>query len=164
MSTKEETLHFKVSSDLKSILGRDLITNENIAVLELVKNAYDAHATKVNITFDDDMLEISDNGKGMTYDDIVNKWLFVGYSAKKDGTEDKSYRSKINRSYAGAKGIGRLSCDRLSRYLVMTTKSESSSTVETIEVDWKQFEGHPKDEFDQIDIKRISSEIGRAHV
>lgn len=59
-----DDLNFRISSELKNILGRDLITDDNIAVLELVKNSYDAHATKVEMTFEDDKLVISDNGKG----------------------------------------------------------------------------------------------------
>lgn len=64
----------------------------------------------------------------MSYSDLINKWLFLGFSAKKDGSEDlvdekqKSYRDKIKRYYAGAKGIGRFSCDRLGRFLTITTK------------------------------------------
>ena len=58
-----EELKFKVSAELKNILGRDLITSDNIAILELVKNSYDAHATKVDITFDTDMIIIADNAK-----------------------------------------------------------------------------------------------------
>ena len=84
-------LNFRISSGLKNILGRDLITNDNIAVLELVKNSYDAHASKVEITFEEDRLTIADNGKGMSMNDLLDKWLFVGYSAKRDGTEDTSY-------------------------------------------------------------------------
>lgn len=78
-----DELKFKVSSGLKNILGRDLITSDNIAILELVKNSYDAHATKVDITFKADSITIADNGKGMSLSDIQQKWLFVGYSAKK---------------------------------------------------------------------------------
>lgn len=74
---------FKVSSEIKNILGRDLITDSNIAVLELVKNSYDAYAKRVTITFDNDSLIISDDGKGMTENDIINKWLLLAYSAKK---------------------------------------------------------------------------------
>ena len=44
-----EILHFKVSSGLKDILGRDLITNELVAIFELVKNGYDADATEINL-------------------------------------------------------------------------------------------------------------------
>ena len=152
-----EELKFKVSAELKNILGRDLITSDNIAILELVKNSYDAHATKVDITFDTDKIIIADNGKGMTLDELKNKWLFVGFSAKRDGTEDDSYRSKFKRNYAGAKGIGRISCDRLARYLTLITKSSESDTEETLFVDWKSFEGKQKVEFDTVGIKHKSS-------
>ena len=145
-------LQFKVSAELKNILGRDLITSPNIAVLELVKNSYDAHATKVEITFGEDSLVIADNGKGMSLDDLKNKWLFVAYSAKSDGTEDESYRGKINRRFAGAKGIGRLSCDRLARYLKLETKS-AEGFPEILNVDWKSFEGNQQKEFDEVTVQ-----------
>lgn len=145
-------LQFKVSAELKNILGRDLITSPNIAVLELVKNSYDAHATKVEITFGEDSLVIADNGKGMSLDDLKNKWLFVAYSAKSDGTEDESYRGRINRRFAGAKGIGRLSCDRLARYLKLETKS-ADGYPEILNVDWKAFEENQQKEFDEVTVQ-----------
>ncbi len=146
-----DNLKFKVSAELKNILGRDLITSPNVAILELVKNSYDAHATKVEITFNEDQIIIADNGKGMSYDDLVNKWLFVAYSAKSDGTEDRSYRDKIARHYAGAKGIGRMSCDRLAKNLILTTRSSDKKT-EVLHVNWSLFELHKQTEFDTIDI------------
>lgn len=145
-----DELKFKVGSGLKNILGQDLITSDNIAIYELVKNSYDAHATKVLITFENDSITISDNGKGMSLDDLKNKWLFVGYSAKSDGTEDASYRSKIKRKFAGAKGIGRISCDRLGSEVTLTTKSALSDQIERIHVDWNRFEESLKQEFDQV--------------
>lgn len=148
----KDNLQFRVSAELKNILGRDLITSPDIAILELVKNSYDAHATKVEITFDKDYLCIADNGKGMTKDDLINKWLFVAYSAKSDGTEDKSYRSKIKRHYAGAKGIGRMSCDRLARNLTLTTRSAEENKTEVLHVDWGVFEINKQTEFDTVDI------------
>lgn len=148
----KDNLQFRVSAELKNILGRDLITSPDIAILELVKNSYDAHASKVEITFDDDYLAIADNGKGMSKDDLINKWLFVAYSAKSDGTEDKSYRSKFKRHYAGAKGIGRMSCDRLAKNLVLTTRSAEENKTEILHVDWSTFELSKQTEFDTIDI------------
>lgn len=145
-------LRFKVSAELKNILGKDLITSPNIAILELVKNSYDAHATKVDITFEADRLVIADNGKGMSLSDLINKWLFVAYSAKSDGTEDKSYRSKFKRHYAGAKGIGRMSCDRLARYVTITTRSAEENNTEVLYVDWDKFDHNSKSEFDSVDI------------
>jgi hypothetical protein len=129
-----------------------LITSPDIAILELVKNSYDAHASKVEITFKDDYLSIADNGKGMSKDDLVNKWLFVAYSAKSDGTEDDSYRAKFKRHYAGAKGIGRMSCDRLARKLKMTTRSEAEHKTEVLDIDWNVFELDRQKEFDTINI------------
>ena len=148
-------LNFKVSSELKSILGRDLIINDYIAILELVKNSYDAYATLVEICFENDRIVISDNGKGMSLRDIKDKWLFVGFSAKRDGTEDEkrtSFRNNINRNYAGAKGIGRLSCDRLSRELTMTTKSLDSIAIEKLNVKWSSFEEDQRKEMEAISI------------
>lgn len=148
----QDNLQFRVSAELKNILGRDLITSPDVAILELVKNSYDAHATKVEITFDEDYLRIADNGKGMSKDDLINKWLFVAYSAKSDGTEDSSYRSKFKRHYAGAKGIGRMSCDRLARCLTLTTRSLETNNTEVLYVDWNIFEQNKKQEFDTINI------------
>lgn len=148
----KDSLNFRVSAELKNILGRDLITSPDIAILELVKNSYDAHATKVEITFDDDYLCIADNGKGMSKNDLIDKWLFVAYSAKSDGTEDKSYRSKFKRHYAGAKGIGRMSCDRLARNLKLTTCSSEENKTEILYVDWSVFEIDKQTEFDTINI------------
>lgn len=152
----KDSLNFRVSAELKNILGRDLITSPDIAILELVKNSYDAHATKVEITFDDDYLCIADNGKGMSKNDLIDKWLFVAYSAKSDGTEDKSYRSKFKRHYAGAKGIGRMSCDRLARNLKLTTRSSEENKTEILYVDWSVFENDKLTEFDTIDIPHES--------
>ena len=148
----KDDLQFRVSAELKNILGRDLITSPDIAILELVKNSYDAHASKVEITFDNDYLSIADNGKGMSKSDLINKWLFVAYSAKSDGTEDKSYRSKFKRHYAGAKGIGRMSCDRLARNLKLTTRSSEANKTEVLYVDWSVFEIDKQTEFDTINI------------
>ena len=148
----KDNLQFRVSAELKNILGRDLITSPDVAVLELVKNSYDAHASKVEITFDDDYLSIADNGKGMSKKDLIDKWLFVAYSAKSDGTEDQSYRNKFKRHYAGAKCIGRLSCDRLARNLILTTRSVDENKTEVLHVDWSRFELRKQTEFDTIDI------------
>ena len=150
---------FKVSSGLKTLMGSELITDKFIAVFELVKNAFDANAKTVNITFQDlhshnPKIIIVDNGKGMDYDDLINKWLFVAYSAKKDGTEDGNASKPKRNFYAGAKGVGRFSCDRLGRYLnLISIKDSKNARIENLNVDWTTFERDQKEEFIKIPIE-----------
>jgi len=173
----KKEMQFRISSALKDIIGKDLINDDFIAIFELVKNSYDAYATKVKISFNDiysdkSKIIIEDNGKGMNYDDLENKWLFVAYSAKKDGSENKdlNFRNKIQvqRSFAGAKGIGRFSCDRLGKNLyIETTKNEEDNKTESLYVDWGNFENDLKEEFINInvihetlpDIKKIGTKL-----
>lgn len=156
--------YFKISSGLKSLIGSELITDNFVAVFELVKNSFDARATEVIIRFENIYTEetriiIQDNGKGMDYADLLNKWLFVAYSAKRDGTEDKleedyRYKLKPERYYAGAKGVGRFSCDRLGRYLTLITKKDTpGAKIEKLTVDWKKFEEDQKNEFITIPVE-----------
>ncbi len=153
--------HFKVSSAIKSLIGGGLITDNLVAVYELVKNAFDANATSVEIIFQDfstktPRIIIKDNGRGMSYSDIVNKWLFLAYSGKRDGTEEEDYRNNIvhNRFYAGAKGVGRFSCDRLGRHLrLISKKNTPNAKTECIEIDWRSFDLDQKKKFEEIDIQ-----------
>ena len=149
---------FRVSSALKTIIGKELITDDFIAVFELVKNSFDANAKRVDIIFEnlysgDPRLIIKDDGKGMDKTDIVEKWLFVAYSAKKEGTED--YRDKIQtkRTYAGTKGIGRFSCDRLGSNLTLYTKKAEEGRINKLEIDWTLFEEDSKKEFITIPVE-----------
>ncbi len=148
-----EVLHFKISSALKSVIGRDLITNDFIAIFELVKNSFDAGASRVDIVFKTDKIYVVDNGKGMNYDDMVNKWLFVAYSAKQDGTEDNE-----KKVYAGNKGVGRFSCDRLGGVLRIQSKKSDSTVVDILDVDWGNFEKDTKEIFSDIAVFHNTSE------
>ena len=157
-------MKFKISSELKNIIGKDLIVNDEVAIFELVKNSYDAHATRVDVQIGADKIVIKDNGKGMNLDDIKNKWLFVAYSAKKDNTEDsdinkdderyRDYRNKINtkRGFAGAKGIGRFSCDRLGAKLKIISRKIGETKFHILDVNWDDFEEDAKKEFMDISI------------
>lgn len=151
--------NFKVSSALKDIIGRDLITNDLVAVFELVKNAFDAHASRVDIVVTPDTIAIADDGKGMSQADILDKWLFVAYSAKKSGEEDaalpQDYRDRIGvrRGYAGSKGIGRFSCDRLgSRLDLYSRPLGSGRPVEHLAVSWGDFEQDSKTMFGDVPV------------
>jgi len=166
---KSNELFFSVKAGIKNIVGKDLIADDNIAIFELVKNSYDAYASKVIITFEDNKIIIADDGKGMSIDDIEKKWLALAYSAKKNGDEDngidqiflerrKSYRDIIQekRKYAGAKGIGRFSCDRLGEELLLSTKKINTNTIEQLEIDWKDFERQDDIDFSEIKITHNS--------
>ena len=135
---------FKISTHLKDVIGRDLVTNEFVAIFELVKNSVDAGAGLIQIEIDPkaDAMRIVDDGKGMSVGDITDKWLFVAYSAKADGSEDEDisgYRDKIKSSggYAGSKGIGRFSCDTLGSGLRLFSKAnKSSAEAVSLTVNW----------------------------
>ncbi len=147
-----EKLQFKISSALKDVIGKDLITDDFVAIFELVKNSFDAFAKNVTIHFIlDEGLEnkilIIDDGKGMSKIDLLNKWLFVAFSAKKDGTEDS-----IQKTYSGYKGIGRFSSDRLGSTLKIQTKTKSEKNIHCITVNWDEFEKNSKNEFINIDV------------
>ncbi len=110
--------------NIKNIIGKELINNDNVAVMELVKNSYDAGAKNVTVEFrnlknpdrKNHELIIADDGIGMTKEDIENKWLNLAYSIK------RVQNAQNNRLQAGNKGIGRFSCDRLGKQLDIYTK------------------------------------------
>ena len=149
-----ETLHFRVSSGLKNIIGRELINDKYIAIFELVKNSYDAGAKHVKISFDklgtsDATITISDDGNGMSKTDIIDKWLFVAYSEKRN----PSYRDSIKRAVAGAKGVGRFSCDRLGERVVLSSKVSTENMRHQISISWSDFEANSQDNFTDINVQ-----------
>lgn len=152
-------LAFRVSAGLKNLIGRDLISDKYIAVFELVKNSYDAGASLVKISYlvsfdGTGRIIISDNGSGMTYEDIIKKWLFVAYSEKKPQNRSQlSYREEIKREVAGAKGVGRFSCDRLGASLRLMTKTKNESLVHVVDVNWNKFELDDTKEFIEIPVE-----------
>ncbi|MCW0183235.1 MAG: ATP-binding protein, partial [Zavarzinia sp.] len=151
-----KTLHFDVSSGLKRVLGRELITDDEVAIFELVKNSFDAGADKVLIYFSENAVIIVDNGSGMSYEDLIEKWLFVAYSAKRDGNAD-DFRDRIaGRSYfAGSKGIGRFSSDRIGESLVLQTrpKQDCNGLVHRLIIDWSKFDADAKSHFEKIPVR-----------
>ena len=152
-------LHFDVSTGLKRVIGRDLITDDEVAIFELVKNSFDARASIVQIRFEEDSIWLVDNGDGMTLDDLTSKWLFVAYSAKREGAAD-TFRQQIaeRRHFAGSKGIGRFSSDRLGRDLLMQTRprADPAGTVHQIEVAWQSFEADETKLFGTIPVDYIA--------
>ncbi len=151
---------FRISSHLKDVIGRDLVTNEFVALFELVKNSFDAKATKVDIEFDpsERYIAVIDNGTGMSASEIRDKWLFVAYSEKAlVGAAD--YRDKIRPAgqFAGSKGIGRFACDTLGTKLELYSQPRGKDSISKLEIDWNDFERDSSDEFQTVAVS-----LGRA--
>lgn len=116
MSEETKPLPFRPRARLMKTLGQELISSEAVAVVELVKNSYDADATKVLIRFPDTLekgkgtMEIIDNGKGMSLKIIQESWMELATNSKR-GTIRRS--KKFNRRFLGEKGVGRFAVARL---------------------------------------------------
>jgi signal transduction histidine kinase len=137
-------------------LGRDSIKDHTTALIELVKNSYDADANNVEIeilcTKKADLIRVSDNGFGMTKDQLVNNWLRIGYSNKRI-----SKLSDLGRRKTGEKGIGRISTDRLGANIELISKTESDGLV-GLKVNWNEFDTEGKDVFDiNVEITKPTS-------
>jgi len=132
---------FSTHAHIKNIIGKELINDDNVAILELVKNSYDAGASKVNIEFKNlvnlngkvSELRIIDDGSGMSEEDVLTKWLNIAYSSKKENF------TQNNRYQAGNKGVGRFSCDRLGKKLNIFTRQQNGNFIQ-LKISWKDFE------------------------
>lgn len=164
-----EKLHFKTSSGIKSIVGRDLITDKFVAIFELVKNGYDAGAKKVVVSFNNlhssnnalitnttasslfidtnlPHIVIADNGHGMDKDALINKWLYLAYSEKQEGHQNNE------RVFVGSKGVGRFSCDTLGEILNIRTKKANEKTEHRLMINWANFDQDLQKEFGEINV------------
>lgn len=113
------TFKFRPKARLLNLLGHELITDEVIAFIELVKNSYDADAQKVDVTLTNvrdkktGFIEIKDDGHGMTPEIIQKAWMEPARDNKK-GADGKRRRTKrFGRLPLGEKGVGRFSADKL---------------------------------------------------
>lgn len=135
---------------LLNLVGEELISDEPVAVVELVKNAYDADAGRVVIAFHGDdpdhpeRIVIKDDGHGMTLDTVLNAWLEPGTVYKK-----KTSTSPGGRTFQGAKGIGRFAAARLAHDLLLESRSFDGTEV-TVVLEWDQFDDERY--LDEIDV------------
>lgn len=136
-------LHFKFDVSTYRLLGRELITDRITALFELVKNCYDANSENVNLTFENvnklstiSKIIIQDDGLGMTFEDIRDKWMVIGTSSKR---RSRTSPAPYNRIVAGKKGVGRFAVDKLGGKLVMKTKRKNSSVWHCLETDWSKY-------------------------
>ena len=138
-SSKTAKIPFRMHPRVFSSLGADLVTNDVVAIIELVKNSYDAFAKWVKVKFREYggtsglCIEIEDNGEGMNRSVIENVWCVVATPYRMMNPVSKSGKKK--RRVSGEKGLGRLSTARLGSRLEMFTKSENEPCWQ-VNVDW----------------------------
>lgn len=135
-----DQVRFTVDASHISRLGLELVAKQQTAVAELVKNAYDADATQVRLTFrnseaEGGSLEVSDDGSGMTRDDLINGFMRISTAQKQTDPHSAKYR----RARAGRKGIGRFAAQRLGRRLTVVTQTVGATGSLKLEIDWAQF-------------------------
>lgn len=134
----------KPKARLIRTIGNELISNEVVAIIELVKNSYDADAQHVEIRFEGDIekgkgkIILTDDGHGMTLDVIKKAWMEPATSFKKVKT-----KSKAGRKVLGEKGIGRFASAKLADKLTIITKSKDDNEV-IANFDWISFEDNDK--------------------
>lgn len=127
-------------------LGEELISNEVVAVIELVKNAYDADATRVLIRFAGPLepgkghIEVIDNGHGMELKTVQTVWMEPATPSKRDRPRSE----KFQRRHLGEKGIGRFASSRLAHEMEVISRRENAAKEVYAVFDWRQFEDDSK--------------------
>lgn len=138
---------FRSKARLVEILGEHLIKDNTVGLLELVKNAYDADATEVEIRLEhlkrteSTCVTVRDNGDGMTLATVEGAWLEPAIGAK-EILKEKLVRSKRGRLPLGEKGVGRFAAHKLGKHLTLVTRHVSSPKEVVLEIDWTPFESH----------------------
>ncbi len=132
---------FSVSARLALQLGRESISNSTTAIIELVKNAYDADAEHVRIEFhnlggNDPIMVIEDDGCGMVFNELRRNWLMIGTSNKLTACTSP----KKGRILTGEKGLGRLGLDRLCRKTIVQFFSDEKEHGVELVLDWSKYE------------------------
>jgi signal transduction histidine kinase len=170
---------FEVHPSVIFKLGEDLITDDYQALVELIKNSYDADATCVTVRISTNKnyaiidgeisemgdasqdslcgsIEIIDNGSGMSLENIEKGWLTISASQKRVMKEQGLKTKGQSRTPLGDKGLGRLGAQRLGRILEMKTRVAGSTALKTV-IDWTRFEGDNTLSSIPLDVMEINS-------
>ncbi len=133
---------FDASADIVARLGAELFTDSSQALLELVKNSYDADATTAELDItrsaSGGQLTLSDNGNGMSERVIRDSWLRLSFSPKRE-QKRKSEKSKRGRTPLGDKGLGRLGAQLLGSSLQIRTRPQGEDVEHTVGFDFAEF-------------------------
>ncbi len=121
-------------STIAELLGVQNFSTDEAAVLELVKNAYDANALNITLEFVDKALKITDDGNGMDLNDIKTHWMHIGKSNKGYNFIDSNNNVRVQ---AGSKGVGRFALARLGEDIELYSKKEQKDGV-IWKTDWNK--------------------------
>lgn len=140
MENEVTNVGFTVDAGLIQRLGYELVGRAETAVSELIKNSYDADATVVDVDFinaftQGGSLIISDNGLGMTKQQLINGFMRISSTDKLHNPTS----IRFNRTKAGKKGIGRFAAQRLGERLILVTQTKESTNAIQIEIDWDKY-------------------------
>lgn len=158
-------LKFSTHPRVLSALGMDLVTDDIVAIVELVKNSYDADAEAVTITFREEprknegLIEIADDGTGMDLETIKTSWLVIA-------TPDKERRVRSpekDRAILGEKGLGRLAAARVASRFEMLTRMTGGPTFR-VEIDWDALRGVKSLDDFPVEVTELDSRKQRERV
>lgn len=139
----------KVAGRAVTYFGSQSISNDTSAVFELVKNSRDADAMRVSVSFEESeeggqRIVIEDDGVGMTYNDIIGKWLVAGTDSK-----SKNTKSPAGKTVWGEMGIGRFACEKLAGKTTMVSYPKDEATMIQMSFDWSLYK-KPGVTFDEV--------------
>lgn len=162
MSERTEKSYFKSRARLLQHLGDQLIGTPRLAVFELVKNAYDADASRVRVTIagigtNNTKIYVRDDGSGMSPNVVRDIWLVIAHDHKSLKLKKRS-RTKKGRLPLGSKGLGRLSVHKLGNKIEMVTRAHGQDEV-VVKIDWNKMIAHEFLEDAEVDIDIRSPEV-----
>jgi signal transduction histidine kinase len=136
----KDNIRFTVDAGVIDRLGNELVARQETAVSELVKNSYDADSVTINLSFYNSnevggRLIISDDGVGMTREQLINGFMRISSTDKKENP----FSDKYNRKRAGQKGIGRFAVQRLGEKLTIITQTKDNDEALKLSIDWNDY-------------------------
>ena len=129
------TMGFTFAGRVIDYFGSKAITSNNTAIIELIKNSRDANSTRVDVDIIRGTIQITDNGDGMDFGDIKDKWMVIGTDSRIVNNKTRS-----GRAVWGEMGIGRIACHKLGNILEITTVKKNQKKSLKMKFDWSRFE------------------------
>ncbi|PTU53386.1 histidine kinase [Pseudomonas plecoglossicida] len=133
-------VHFRFSPNILVRLGEELNQGTDQSILELIKNSYDADATICTVELKNTenvggSITVTDDGNGMSAQNIKDSWLVLGKSSK-----SHLQTTDLGRTPSGSKGLGRLAALRLGTTVNLESKLEKRAKSSNLYVEWDKFE------------------------